>query len=230
MEAIAEFQVLTGTYGSQFGGNGAVMNAVTKSGTNAFHGSGFEFLRNSAMDARSFFDKADVPPFRRNQYGGSIGGPIKKDKAFFYTNYEGLRWNLSKTQVANVPDANAHNGYLPCAVATAFACNSATGLAFVGVNPNVARTLAAFPIPTTLLTGGVGSIVENANQIASENYGLARFDYTFSEKDSIYVRYIVDKANLQEPFTVSPLPFWPEADESFNHFALVEERHIFRLT
>jgi outer membrane receptor protein involved in Fe transport len=227
VEAIAEFQVLTGTYGAQFGGNGAVMNAVTKSGTNAFHGSGFEFLRNSAMDARSFFDKAAVPAFRRNQYGGSIGGPIKKDKAFFYANYEGLRWLLSKTQVANVPDANAHNGLLPCTVATAFVCNPATGLAFVGVNPNVAKTLAALPISTTSVGGGIGSIVENANQIASENYFLGRFDYTLSEKDSVYARYILDKANLQEPFTVSPLPFWPEADESFNHFALIEERHIF---
>src|SRR5579864_4497839 len=77
LEAIGEFQSLSNTYGAQVGGNGAVMNSVTKSGTNAFHGSLYEFLRNSAMDARNFTDPSTVPEFRRNQFGGSIGGPIQ---------------------------------------------------------------------------------------------------------------------------------------------------------
>ncbi len=81
VEAIAEFQTLTNTYGAQYGGNGAVVNAVTKSGTNGFHGSAFDFLRNSAMDARNFFDGKAPPPFRKNQYGGSVGGPCKEGQA-----------------------------------------------------------------------------------------------------------------------------------------------------
>ena len=107
VEAIQEFQLLTNTYSAQFGGTGAAMNAVSKSGTNGFHGSAYEYFRNSALDARDFFDGAKIPPFRRNQFGGSIGGPVKKDKAFFFVNYEGLRSTLGVTGNQYVPDRDA---------------------------------------------------------------------------------------------------------------------------
>ena len=107
VEAIQEFQMLTNTYSAQFGGTGAAMNAVSKSGTNAFHGSAYEYLRNSALDARDFFDGPKIPPFRRNQFGGSVGGPVKKDKAFFFVNYEGLRAALGVTGNQYVPDRDA---------------------------------------------------------------------------------------------------------------------------
>src|SRR5262249_35995843 len=109
VEAIAEFSVLTNTYSAQFGGNGAVVNAVSKSGTNELHGSAYEFLRNSALDARNFFDTTK-PAFKQNQFGGSLGGPIKKDKLFFFLNDEELRRSLGQTVVALVPDAQAHQG------------------------------------------------------------------------------------------------------------------------
>jgi hypothetical protein len=107
VEAIQEFQLLTNTYSAQFGGTGAAMNAVSKSGTNDLHGSAYEYFRNSALDARDFFDGAKIPPFRRNQFGGSLGGPVKKDKAFFFVNYEGLRSNLGVTGNQFVPDRDA---------------------------------------------------------------------------------------------------------------------------
>ena len=111
VDAIAEFQTLTNTYSAQFGGNGAVMNAVSKSGTNALHGLGLSsFLRNSALDSRNFFDPAKIPAFRRNQFGGTLGGPIKKDKMFFFVNYEGLRQGLGETKVYPVLDANGRKG------------------------------------------------------------------------------------------------------------------------
>jgi Carboxypeptidase regulatory-like domain len=124
VEGIQEFSLLTNTYSAQFGGNGAVMNAVSKSGTNDFHGSAYEFLRNSALDSRSYFDlnpelQPYKPAFRRNQFGGSLGGPIKKDKLFFFANYEGLRQALGET-TANVglPEpyiiGNGVTGQLPC--------------------------------------------------------------------------------------------------------------------
>jgi hypothetical protein len=226
VDAIAEFQTLTGVYNAQFGGAGAVMNSVSKSGTNSVHGSGYEFIRNSDLDARNFFDKAAVPPFRKNQFGGTVGGPVKKDKAFFFVNYEGVRQLLSETKVADVPDANAHAGYLPCANAKDLVCNTATGLANVGIAPGAAPTMAAFPIPPTELSGGVGAIIENANQIISENYMLARFDYTLSAKDSLFVRYVLDFANQTEPFPTSPLPFWHEADTTRNQYGTIEERRI----
>jgi len=205
VEAIGEFQTLTNTFGAQFGGNGAVINAVSKSGTNAVHGSAYDFLRNSALDARNFFDPGNSSPaFRKNQFGGSFGGPVKKDKAFFFVNYEGIRQLLGETKIAFVPDATVRASAVPA----------------------VQPTLALFPLPTTVIGGGIGSIAEVANQIAHEDYVLARFDYTLSDKDSLFFRYLSDKANFVEPFSGSNLPLWPESDNSHNQFMTLEERRI----
>jgi Carboxypeptidase regulatory-like domain len=120
VEGIQEFSLLTNTYSSEFGGNGAVMNAVSKSGTNEFHGSAYEFLRNSALDSRSYFDLTpagapDKPAFRRNQFGGSVGGPIKKDKLFFFANYEGFRQALGQTTSGvGLPEPYLASDELPC--------------------------------------------------------------------------------------------------------------------
>src|SRR5579864_893703 len=118
VEAIGEFQTLTNSYSAQFGGNGAVINAVSRSGSNSFHGSAFDFLRNSALDARDYFlfTRSSPPPFRRNQYGGSVGGPVKKDKAFFFVDYEGIRQLLQQFGVATVPNCTAGFATGPCAI------------------------------------------------------------------------------------------------------------------
>jgi hypothetical protein len=229
VDGIGEFQTLTNTYSAQFGGNGSVINAVSKSGTNTFHGSAYEFLRNSDLDARNFFDGASPPAFRRNQFGGTVGGPVKKDKAFFFVNYEGLRSSLGQTQKAFVPDANAINGYLPCKVASTFTCNTGTNLAYVGIAPSIASTLALYPATSVVSSTGVAQIFQVASQIPTENYFLARFDYTFSDKDSLTARYVQDLAHQISPFpSNNKTPFWPETDLTANHFATVQERHIFR--
>ena len=227
IEAIAEFSVLTNTYSAQFGGNGAVVNAVTKSGTNELHGSAYEFLRNSALDARNFFDTVK-PSFKQNQFGGSLGGPIKKDKLFFFVNDEELKRSLGQTFVALVPDANAHNGLLPCSVAgTTFACDPATNLANVGVNSKVAPILALYPLPTTQGNNGVGSIPQVDTQTGNENYLLGRIDYTISPKDSLFVRYVRDFGDTTMPFLGSPLPpRWPEVGSTRNQFVTIEWRRV----
>jgi hypothetical protein len=227
LDAIGEFQMLTNTYGPQFGGNGSVVNAVSKSGNNRFHGSGYEFLRNSDLDARNFFDGASAPEFRRNQFGGTVGGPIKKNRAFFFVNYEGLRSSLGQTQIAFVPDANARKGYLPCSVASRNACNTATGLAYAGISPAVASTLALYPQTNSVTSTGVAQVSEIASQVAHENYMFARMDYTFSDKDSLLVRYVLDRANQLSPFSSTTIPLWPELDTTANHFATIQERHFF---
>src|SRR5579864_3907659 len=164
VDAIQEFSVLTTNYSAANGRtSGGVISAVTKSGTNAFHGSAYEFLRNSALDARNFFDGPQIPAFKRNQFGGTVGGPIKKDKLFFFVNDEELRKSQGQTVIALVPDANAHQGIV----------NGVN----VGVNPAIAPILALYPLPSTTLAGGVGSIGEEDNTIRNENYLLARVDY-----------------------------------------------------
>ena len=113
VDAVQEFQVLVSNYSSEFGGSsGGLVNMVTKSGTNQFHGTAYEYLRNSDLDGRNFFDTVK-PAFKRNQFGASIGGPIKKDDTFFFLNYEGLIQRQDVTTVSVVPDANAHNGLIP---------------------------------------------------------------------------------------------------------------------
>jgi hypothetical protein len=227
VEAIAEFQTLTGTYGAQYGGNGAVVNAATKSGTNSFHGSAFDFLRNSAMDARSFFDGKAPPPFRKNQYGGSVGGPVVKDKLFFFADYEGIRQLLGGSSLITVPDNNARNGLVPCNVATQYACNSATNLATVPVNPSSAPIIALYPAATSSLGNGLGNATTVANQVVHEDYVLFRIDYTISSKDSIFGRYVSDVANAVFPTAV---PLWPVNDHNHNQFSTIQERHVFTPT
>ena len=114
IDGIREFNVLSDTYGAQYGKRaGGQVVIVTQSGGNVVHGSLFEFLRNSDLDARNFFDQGYVPPFRRNQFGGAIGGPIRKNKLFLFGNYEGFRQALALTSVSVVPDAQTRLGNLP---------------------------------------------------------------------------------------------------------------------
>jgi len=119
VEAIGEFQVLTNTYNAQFAGNGVVMNAGSRYGTNDLHGGGYEYFRNNALDSRALQDKnaglSEAPPFRRNQFGGDIGGPVKKDKLFFFGNYEGLRQGLDTTiSPVFLPEPYLANAQAPC--------------------------------------------------------------------------------------------------------------------
>jgi hypothetical protein len=213
IEAIAEFSVLTNTYSAQFGGNGAVVNAVSRSGTNGFHGSAYEFLRNSAVDARNFFDGSSKPPFRQNQFGGAVGGPIKKDKLFFFVNDEELRKSLGQTFIGLIPDANAHLGIV----------NGVT----VGVNPLIKPILDLYPATTLTSPTGVVSVPEVDSTTGNENYLLARIDYTMSGKDSLFVRYVRDAGDITMPFLGSPLPpRWPEIGSTRNQFASIEYRRV----
>jgi len=225
IESIGEFQTLTNSYGAQFAGNGAVVNAVSKSGTNDFHGSAYEFFRNDKMDADSFFHAPTGAKqlLRKNQYGGSLGGPVKKDKLFFFVNYEGIQQSLGETKIAFVPGC-------PQACIPPATLPAATRLAII-------NTLALFPLPDpgTVGSNNIGTSVQTGVQPSNENYVLGRMDYNFSTKDSLFGRYLSDKANLTEPFGGGnpgggPLLDWTEYGHSHNQFLTVEERHIFSPT
>src|SRR6202011_1283894 len=113
VDAVQEFSVLTSNYSAEYGRtSGGVVNAITKSGTNEFHGDAYEFLRNSVLDARNYFDGATIPEFRRNQFGASAGGPFRKDKLFVFGDYEGIRQSKGITNVDTVPSVAARNGTL----------------------------------------------------------------------------------------------------------------------
>lgn len=208
--------MLTDTYGAQLGGNGSVVNAVTKSGTNSLHGSAYEFLRNSRLNARNFFDATPDPlPSRKNQFGASLGGPVKKDELFFFFNYEGLRESQGQTAVAFVPDAGVRQGILP-------------GLsAPVAIHSSIKPILDLYPLPNGRNLGdGVGEYRSSADSVAHENYFLGRVDWAISARDSLFARYVSDRARFVQPFAGSPIPLWPEQDETANQYFTLEARRI----
>jgi hypothetical protein len=157
VEAIAEFQVLTNTYDAQFPGNGVVVNSVTRSGTNDLHGGAYEFVRNSALDARDFQDPVSgPPPFSRNQFGVALGGPIKKDKLFFFSNYEGLRQSLSNTISGfTLLEPYVAQGQLPCSALSTGGSSAYPGCPAwsSGVNPAVGQPVNSPGNPLVTDTG-----------------------------------------------------------------------------
>src|ERR1700736_4291663 len=186
-DAVAEFSVFTTNYSTEYGRtSGGVISAITKSGTNQFHGSVYEYLRNSALDARNFFDPPKIPAFRRNQFGASAGGPIQKDKTFVFGDYEGVRQSLSSTVTDTVPSPAALAG------------NLSTGQVTVDSAP--ARFLKAFfPSPNGPASGDTGLYSFAASQVTTENFFIIRADHNFSEKDRISTTYMFDKASQSEP-------------------------------
>src|SRR6202521_1490383 len=158
VDAIEEFSVSTSNYSTEYGRtSGGVVNAITRSGTNQFHGGAYEFLRNNALDARNFFDDAQIPPFRRNQFGADAGGPIRKDKVFFFGDYEGIRQSKGVTYVDTVPSLAARAG------------NLSTGT--VIVDPAAAKYLSFYPLPNGPLIGNGDRAISTfvAQRIVSEN-------------------------------------------------------------
>ena len=188
VDAVEQFSVLGSNYPAGFGRtSGGVINAVTRSGTNAIHGNAYEFLRNSALDARNFFD-AQIPSFKRNQFGGSAGGPIQKDRTFFFADYEGLRQSLGVTHVDTVPSVAARKGLI------------STGP--VQVNPSVARFLDAFyPVPNggILGNGDIGIFSFAGQQVTTENYFTTKIESKISERDSVSVTYLHDNSEIVQP-------------------------------
>ena len=241
VDAIAEFQILTNTYSAQFGGTGAVVNVASRSGTNSLHGSAYEFLRNNDLDSRGFFDvgpngePASAPPYRRNQFGGSLGGPIKRNKVFFFGNYEGLRSSLGQTNIAYVPEPYVLKGQLcgvnPQSVSPGMAtCPAADLVQAVSTVPSVqAAILSLYPRPAPAAPdlGGYAPLPELASLLTTQNYSLGRVDYSVSSRDSLFGRYVTEWTNQTNPFAGSVIPLWPDLEISRNVYVTAEERHIF---
>ncbi len=180
VDALREFQVLTSGYSAEFGGaSGGVINAVTKSGGNLIHGTAFEFLRNSALDARNFFDRNPRQlPFQRNQFGGSLGGPVIKNRAFLFGSFEALRRREGAQGIFNVPTQAAKQG------------NLTTGQAPVA--PSVIPYLHLYPDPNGPVMGDTGIFVRNFKERADEDFFTVRADYKLTGVHTLTSRYTID--------------------------------------
>ena len=233
VETVAEFRVITNAYDAEYGRHtGGVITAVTKSGGNQFHGSLFEFLRNSDLDAARWEDNQSPggkPPLKRNQFGGSFGGPIKKDKTFFFGSYEGLRQSRGFTQILNVPGFMAQSGLSPTGTAQP-------------IKPEIQPYMTLWPRPNVLCStkcvtaqlqsrypfdrsDGTGQYITSFNEPSTQNYEMARTDHRFSDTDSIFGRMTIDNAYKSTPagngFNTTSVAF------TKNRFITVEETHIF---
>jgi len=212
IDAVREFNVQAATYGAEYGKRaGGQINVVTMSGTNQFHGTMFDFLRNNVLDAWNFFDKQahafdnePQPAFRRNDFGAAAGGPIQKDKIFIFGNYEGIRQSLTTTATAVVPSATARAETIPSMV----------------------PYLAIYPLPNgPVLPGGLSAYAFTpALNPVREDFGIVRLDYLFSERDTLVGAYTVDDGINTTP---GPDPFSGTRITLREQVASLEETHTF---
>jgi hypothetical protein len=207
VEAIREFRVEANAYDASFGRNsGGQINAISKSGSNEWHGSLYEFHRNDNFDARNFFDTARKPEFKRNQFGGSVGGPLRQDKQFFFLNVEALREQLGKTVSTVVPNLAARGGSI------------------APINAAVRPYLEEFPLPNGAELGG-GLAVYNFgfNQALRETFVQGRFDQNINSRNQAFARYTFDDGDQRLP---TDFPQFPRSFVSRNQFFTAEDRFV----
>ncbi len=211
VETLQEFRVVTNAFSADYGrAMGGVINLVTKSGTNAVHGSAFEFFRDSAMDARNFFDRGtDPPPFRRNQFGVAAGGPIRRNQLFFFGGVERLQEDLGVTTTTFTPNQAARSG------------------ALFPINPVVVPYLNLYPVPNGADVGvntGIGVYSFETNQPTRENFYQGRVDYVLGGKDSFFARHTYDGAGQS---VTAGFPDYATDSVSRNQFFTSEYRRTF---
>lgn len=206
VDTVREFQVLTSAYSAEYGRTaGAVVSAVTRSGTNALHGSIFEFFRDDALDAKNFFDAADEkPPFRRSQFGFSVGGPVVRDRTFYFGSYEGLWQDKSLPLVGRVP--------------------SRTTRARADISPVVRPYLELYPLPNGPEIGASGLYSSSVIEPVRENYFVVKVDHVFSSNDTGAIRYTFNQASISTP---EDLGMFTLDSGNRNQYLMMEQKHIF---
>jgi hypothetical protein len=207
VDAVREFRVLTNAYSAEYGGvAGGVITIVTKSGTNDFQGTAFEFLRNDNLDARNFFDPAKKPEFKRNQWGFAAGGPMIKNRTFFFGATEWLREQLGRTIVTTVPSNDARQGRL------------------VPINPTVTPFLALFPVSNGRDFGnGLAEFSFPFTQTTSDSLYQGRIDHQLNTNNNFFGRYTIDTAGRRQPLNY---PIVALAANSRSQFLTLEDTHL----
>ena len=237
VDAVSEFRILTLNAPAEYGEtSGATTSVVTKSGTNSFHGDVYDFFRNNAMDSRNFF-ASEVEPLHRNQYGATLGGPIRKDKDFFFVYYEGQRDSEGSTQAAIVPTAAERTGNFsgltdPATGQPAPLINEFTGQPFPQnqipsflQNPIALQASQLYPLPN------IGTNVFESTQLGSTNYdqGGFRLDHIVSGNDQLFLRYSVSDLRQFDPLPIAGagVPGFPVTNDIITNSATTSWVHLF---
>jgi hypothetical protein len=215
IDTLEEFKVDNSTFPAEYGRNaGSIVNIATRSGTNEYHGEAFEFFRNNALDARNFFNVTSTPQasFKHNEFGGDFGGPIKKNKIFFFVAYEGIRQNQGLTLETIVPSQNQ--------IATV-------------TSPAVQKLLALIPpanIPGSDTTGNpanyngfTGAALANV----SLNQGSGDLDIQLRENDRLHFYYVLQKDLREEPTQGANIPGFGDTRDGFRQLMTISEDHVF---
>ena len=211
VESIQEFRVESNAYSAEYGRNfGGQINVLTKSGNNTLRGSAYEFHRNDALDAPNYFDVAGKPDFVRNQFGGAVGGPLVRDRLFYFVGYEALRENLGKTISSFVPDDAARLGTLPDGP--------------VSISDAVRPYLNAIPHANGASIGsGLATHTFNFEQTVDQNFFQGRIDHQLGTAHQFFARYTYDDVDQRLP---TDYPQFPRAFISTNQFATFEYRNV----
>jgi Carboxypeptidase regulatory-like domain len=219
VDGIREYKVVTDMFGADYGlGMGSQVVMVSKSGSNQFHGDVFDYLRNDALDARNFFDTGSIkPPLRKNNFGGSFGGPIKKDKVFFYAVYEGIRETIGQSIHDFVLDASCYD---PSTHQLLLTSNPCATLSSGNVAPSVQKIATLFPYPNV----GTNAFTYPASSHDGENYGQIRFDQNISSVDSLFARFTTNRFDATND---ANYPQYKTLENGWNKFLTVSENHIF---
>jgi hypothetical protein len=236
LNELTEVRVLTQTFNAEYGGHGgAVIEMISKSGRNQFHGSLWELHRGASLDAKNYFDlgTSPVPQFVRNQFGAGLGGPVKRNRTFFFVNYEGFREVQASTAIATVPDALTHQGLLPSA-GNPSACTSATpsGCVAIPMNPSIQPFLKLLPPSNGPGNGdGTGELITANKGTTREDHGMVRVDHNFSSTHSLFARYTVDDSSSQVPYVGTPpgtyVPGFPAIHLARNQYGTIQDRTKF---
>ncbi len=242
VDSIRELRIITSAYSAEYGRfSGGVISLVTRSGTNQLHGSLFAFHRNSALDARNFFDRdpdnplerSDPPESKRNQFGFTLGGPIKRDQTFFFGSYEGLRERLTTTGISTFPNADAHKGLIPNErLRGRFICGDpfqkTQDLCDVGVDRSIRPYIDLYPLPNgTDFGDGSAQFFFPKPQPKDQDHFVVKIDHKFSDSDSFFVRYTLDDGtsnSLTEAF------IYGVDRKSRNQYFTLEQKHVFSPT
>ncbi|HWY70338.1 MAG TPA: TonB-dependent receptor [Terriglobales bacterium] len=227
VDAVQEFSVSSSNTSAEYGKtSGGVVNATTRSGTNLFHGDAYEFLRNSALDTRNYFDGARIPPFKRNQFGAAAGGPIIKDRTFIFGDYEGIRQSLGTTNDIVVPTDTAWQGFV-CTVNSSGQKTCPTTP--IAVSPGSLKYRGLYPSPNGVISpdGNSGHFLFASQQVVNEDYFTVRADHKISTKDSIFSTYMFDNAPFTQPDSFNNVL---QGSKTRRQALILEESHIFSPT
>ena len=241
VDAVTEFRILTHNANAEFGNSlGSTTNVITRSGTNQFHGAVWEFFRNDVFDATNFF-ATETEPLKQNQFGASLGGPVRKDKTFLFGFYEGFRNHQGETQSSTVPSVAERSGDFSAACPEGFSfgfCNNPDHQLFniflhkpypnnqlTDINPLSAGLLSLFPLPNT------GTNLFTSTQIVTQNYdqGGIRLDHYLTSRDSLNFRYMINDGNQFNPIPTSgaSVPGFPVGQDQRSQNFVAQETHTF---